>query len=650
MTHGLDDLPKRPASHRIEAKAVAAFESLIADADGFALQTKDTSDYGTDCQIEVMDGDSATNVRLHVQLKGTEADLNADGTLSVSGVRRQTLSYLLAQPLSFLVSYHVPSRTLRWKAAEAVARDYQHHGIDWFGQDTITVRFADSLTIERLQGLASLARAAGASSRDFRMAQSSASPQEIPGILRDVMAPVHVPQDPDRAAAMLMTIYESGQDAVLTAAFDQFASILGRDHDAMTFAYMSEINRGMAGRLERPDRIADGIKHLIGKLVAGRQTQSSLYYSIGNGCSALDREEDAIKSYERALGLLLPEDTPDIQAQIHKNMGSGHEKLGDTDKALKHYREALKLNPLLAEAHFAMGMHFHRRGEYAEALDHFDNVVFAENTLGRRTSSSGWRINALFSMGDPRGAFRDINILLSDAAREEWIWPWSAQQVSTFGRTSVESAKQAATFWERYRVARPGCPRGEGERLLNTFYLHSEGQTGDLTFEAFKADFETSIAPVANEAAAFLWDRLGHWAQEEGKWEDAASCYRQAYDLDGGEYGYCLAMALNRLGRGGECLPIALEQAETIQPDALSWFQVAVAYELVGSPEEAIATYGKVIQLNPEDEDAWFNLGGIFWNAGMLDDAAEIWNEAIERFPGTEQALKAQLKMAIFMF
>jgi TolA-binding protein len=63
----------------------------------------------------------------------------------------------------------------------------------------------------------------------------------------------------------------------------------------------------------------------------------------------------------------------------------------------------------------------------------------------------------------------------------------------------------------------------------------------------------------------------------------------------------------------------------------------------------AIATYGKVIQLNPEDEDAWFNLGRIFWNAGMLDDAAEVWNEAIERFPGTEQALKAQLKMAIFM-
>lgn len=387
MDH-LDDLPKRPKSHVIETKAVAAFECLLSKSEDFVLQASDRADYGTDCQIEVFDRDSATNVRLHVQLKGTEKELNADGSVSID-VRPQTLNYLLAQPHSFFACYHVPTEMLRFCAADTVIRDYEHRGVGWFEQQTVTVRFSEALTTERLRSLASLARYGATLQRNARIAQVIAGPEDIPEIVRTAQPDVHVPEDADRAVAMLQRLYESGADRAISAAFEKFASVLGSDHDGMTYVYMSEINLGMAGRRDHAERIAQGIAHLASKLDAGRQTPSSLYYSIGNGCSALGREKDAVKAYEKALGVLRKEDCPEQQAQCHKNLGASYEKLGDTGKAVAHYRVSVRLDPQLAEAHYALGTYCHRRGDHAEALDHFDQVVFVESTLGTRSSASG---------------------------------------------------------------------------------------------------------------------------------------------------------------------------------------------------------------------------------------------------------------------
>lgn len=90
-----DDLPRRGSNHAIEEKAGAAFQALLAESEHFLLQQADRKDYGTDCQIEVLDRGRPSNVRLHVQLKGSERALNADGSLSIS-VWRTNLNYLIA--------------------------------------------------------------------------------------------------------------------------------------------------------------------------------------------------------------------------------------------------------------------------------------------------------------------------------------------------------------------------------------------------------------------------------------------------------------------------------------------------------------------------------------------------------------------------
>ncbi len=99
MNH-FDDLPRRDQNHEIKDDALAAFQKRLVASGCFVLQAFDRKDYGTDCQVEVVAAGQATNVRVHVQLKGTKRAFNADGSLSIS-VERTNLNYMLMQPYSF---------------------------------------------------------------------------------------------------------------------------------------------------------------------------------------------------------------------------------------------------------------------------------------------------------------------------------------------------------------------------------------------------------------------------------------------------------------------------------------------------------------------------------------------------------------------
>lgn len=639
-TNPFDDLPKRDTRHVIEEKAEVAFQNRLTGNGRFMLQRADRKDYGIDCQIEVIDGDQATNARVHVQLKGTERELNADGSLSVE-VSRPNLNYLLMQPHSAYVAYHLPTDTLRICPADLVMRQYEHAGTSWAHQKTVTVTFTEALTSDRLDRLAALAGSDSRTTRNSRLQQIRSTTAEIPGLLRRTVPHVHVPDDPGSARALLEQLYERNADDVISAGFEQFEAVLGPGSPLLGLAYMSEINLGLSGRVIDTARVEAGVAHFQAELDRGRYQRGSLLYTIGNGFSALGQEDAARTNYEAALNDPDVADCPELAAQIHKNLGGSLDQLGETALAVDHYREALRLDPHLPEAHYALAqVHIHQ-GKWADALAHLDRAVFAGAARTKTAGVIGWRANVLFNMGDGEAAFRELNSLLTDTEVEPWIWPHCGRLVATFGRTMTANARHALGFWTRYVRALPDHAAARRELLLATFYLRSQGEDVGRSYAEFRAEFDRQISHVTDpEDAAFLWDRLGHWAQDEEDWTEAERCFRIAYDLDGGHYGYCLGTALNFLDRHQESLPLLKEQAETLQPDAMSWFQLGVAYADLGHSAAAADAYGKALALDPDYALAAFNLGGVHWNSGDTLDAIEVWESAIARFPDHELAAK----------
>ncbi|WP_114858938.1 tetratricopeptide repeat protein [Azospirillum brasilense] len=647
MTY-FDDLPKRNRNHVVEEEASAAFQKRLLESKAFILQSIDRKDYGTDCQIEVVNEERVTNTRVHVQLKGTERALNADGSVSVE-VSRTNLNYLLMQPYSFYVCYHLPTHSLRACSVDEVLRQYDHGDRNWTAQQTLTVSFREELTVERLRSLAALVRSGATFARDRRAKQIMTDASEVPRMLRRSVLEVHVPSDRKAAVDLLRHLYESGMDDVISAAFDRFTAVLGTDDDTMGPCYMAEINLGMDGRSQSLARIEQAITYFRSKLQGGLYQPGSLHYTIGNALSALGDEKAAKAAYEEALvdEALMAE--PGIAAQALKNLGSSIERLGDSEAAVVKYREALRLNPDLPEAHNALGNYFVRVGRYEDALEHFDRAIFAESQLGRSSAVAGWKVNVLFNLNEGRAAFREVNALLNRADSEVWIWPWCARQVGIFGRTTPDNARQALFFWRRFVNAHPDAVVARRELMLVAFYARQHGLDIEKAYGEFRAEFEQHIDHFDSDDAAFLWDRLGHWAQNDSDWVEAERCFRKAFELNGGHYGYCLGTALNFLDRCEESLPILLEQAEIIQADALSWFQVAVAYETLGRTAAAIDAYSKALTLDPNYDLAMFNLGGVYWNSGDIAGAAKVWRTAIGQFP--DHHLTAKLRQEFsFLF
>jgi tetratricopeptide (TPR) repeat protein len=646
MNH-FDDLPRRAATHELEEAAIVAFRTRLKYSGVFILQGEDRKDYGTDCQIEVIVGGRATNARIHVQLKGTERALNADGSLSVE-VRRTNLNYLLMQAYSIYVCFHAPSGSLRVRSGESVLRQYEHSGTTWSDQQSLTVSFTDELTIERLRQLAAVARAETAASRNRRAEQTSAAPDDLPDQVLRAPPDVHVPEDPTLARTLLRQLYDKDGEEVISAGFDKFAAVLGPDSDDMAICYMAEINLGMDRMSRHPERIEAAIPFFRVRLNCADHNAIGLHYTIGNAHHALSDEQEAKRAFEAELAGSLIDSAPDLAAQVHKNLGSSHELLGEPEKAVGHYREALRLDPDLAEAHNALGNHYVRLGRYEDALRHFDQVVFSEHKQGRISSVAGWRANVLFNLDQGPAAFREINNLVTQADRYTWIWPWCARLVAAFGRTNLENARQAVRFWQRFVDRHPGHAGGTRELLMTTFYLRRQGEDVGWSYNQFRNEFEAQIGRLRPEDAALPWDRLGHWAQDEDDWAEAERCFRKAYELDSGHYGYCLGGALKQLGRFEESLPLLLEQAQIIQPDAMSWFQLASSYHSLGRWTEAVDAYEKALALDADCAVAMFDLGGTHWNSGDAEAAKKVWAAAIARFPDHALAAKAQATLEFF--
>ena len=229
-----------------------------------------------------------------------------------------------------------------------------------------------------------------------------------------------------------------------------------------------------------------------------------------------------------------------------------------------------------------------------------------------------------------------------------WVLPWCARMVATHGKTSIEAVQGSVQFWDTYVERLTDDLFAQRERLLCVYLIHANGGPTECDYGGFKQNVTDVVASGAPNPA-FLWDRAGHWAQDEKDWSEAEKCYRRAFDLLPAEYGYCLGTALNFLGRYEEALPILLPQANKHQPDAMSWFQVAVAREGTGDVGGCISAYRRSLQLDENYDLAWFNLGGVYWNCQSKADAIATWKEAIRRFPAHELSAKLQRDFSVLI-
>lgn len=632
MKH-LDDLPKRDNNHDIQETAETAFRSAISACGEFIIQTEDRFDYGTDFQLEAKENGMMSNFRLHVQLKGTGGEKNTNGSISIS-VARTNLNYLLRQSSSIYVCYHLPSQKILFSYVEDIFREYEQQVADWGSQKTITVHFTKVFDENIQLNLKNKILADGISNRNLRLQFIKSPLDNISSLIKNTSSPVYVPSSVDQAKGLLLALSEDGKDMIISKSFENFSAVLQPESESMIYAYFAEINLGMNDYEIDEKRILKGGELFDKWVKTGRYDPGSLIYSKGNSWFALKKYEKAIETYIEALQQL---SCNKAKAQCFKNYGTVMQYLEKEDEALELFKKSLELNPQLGEAHFAIALVYRKENNYQKMLEHLDQVVFFEREEKYYSAIIGWRIEALFNIGDTQGAYREINSLISREIKEDWVWHWCAKMVVTFRGDTYQFVQKAIQFWDLYLQQDPENIFAKNELIGCYYYKKNNEMETEIDFITFKQDVEYIINSGKGDVA-MLWDRVGHWSQFDEGWEEAEKYFRIAYDMEPENYGYCLGVALNSLEKYYEALPILLDQAEKFLPGSNSWFQVALAKVGTDDIDGSISAYEKAIELDEEYDLAWFNLGGSYWNNGNAQKAAKIWKEALERFPSRELA------------
>ena len=221
MSH-LDDLPKRDRNRRIQEQSETAFQTAISGCGEFVVQSEDKKDYGTDYVIEARDAGVRTNVRVHVQLKGTGREKNIDGSVSLS-IDRANLNYLLMQPYSIYVCCHMPSKQLLVRSADDVLREYEHKGKCWANQKTVTVKFKADFDHDFQRTLKKYVVVCAKAAKAYRLNFTTQPPVNISSFPEEGEIDLPVPADQKQAEEMLAELYDRGHDRTISRSFGKSA-------------------------------------------------------------------------------------------------------------------------------------------------------------------------------------------------------------------------------------------------------------------------------------------------------------------------------------------------------------------------------------------------------------------------------------------
>jgi tetratricopeptide (TPR) repeat protein len=127
---------------------------------------------------------------------------------------------------------------------------------------------------------------------------------------------------------------------------------------------------------------------------------------------------------------------------------------------------------------------------------------------------------------------------------------------------------------------------------------------------------------------------------QQGKWDEAAACYRQALELrpDHATAHNNLGNVLKEQGKLSEAID-CYRRALRLRPDFAGVHNnLALVLQEQGKLDEAAACCRRALELKPDYADARINLGLVLKDQGKLSEAVTCWRRALEIKPDSVEA------------
>ncbi len=408
----------------------------------------------------------------------------------------------------------------------------------------------------------------------------------------------------------------------------------------MNLVYMAQVNLAMEGVQMQSGELLKAIAFWDTAEAKKRWAGDGLYYNQGNAFGALGLQPEAINRFKASLAI-----KSDV-AQCWVNLGNAHSASGDISAANECFQNALNIEPNLFQALYSSAtIAMSESRDFEKALIFLNRIATSQLSLKYQSAVHGWKANAFLKLHRYTEGIAEAENALTNAPDSKWAWGVAGRLYALARQDNKKWLPAALKFWQRFVAKYPQNARAWAEMGYVCWFLRNLNDEAKFSQQALNA-FRKSVE-LGLDDDALVFDRIGHLYQAKGNWLEAERFYRRAYLLNASQFGYCLGVSLMKLDRHAEALPLMLAAAEDHQPDAMSWHQLAICYERTGNSDgknikKAEAAYKKAIEIDPNYAEAWFNLGGYYWNQRDITNALSTWEVAIQKFPSHQDCEKVK--------
>jgi predicted O-linked N-acetylglucosamine transferase (SPINDLY family) len=323
------------------------------------------------------------------------------------------------------------------------------------------------------------------------------------------------------------------------------------------------------------------VLEILARLIIEQQPECGVAWEA-LGLALQQQGKDALPALHKAAKLLPNE------AEVHNNLGSALQNLGQPELAVASFQMALEINPDFVQAHFNLGNALRTIGNITQALKCYRRALQINPFYAEAFNNQGLALMNLGRLHESVQCYLDALEIKTDYAEAH----------NNLGNAlgALGQYNAAVNSYHRALETRPDYTDAH-YNLGST--LHHTGQLlAAVTSYRRVLDIDPDFTAAHNN--------LGIVLQTIGKLEDAVESYRRALQIQP-DY----AEAHNNLGN---------------------------VLRIIGQTDAAVASYSCALKFKPDYAEAYNNLANVLQDQGKHNDAAANYHRALEIKPDYAEA------------
>jgi serine/threonine-protein kinase len=409
-------------------------------------------------------------------------------------------------------------------------------------------------------------------------------------------------------------------EVVLQHALGEGRAVLRRWREAVECyaaarALRPELGVDLATALVHGGRVDEGLA-LFERLTARQPNNPWLRLVHGNALFAQRRHEEAEAAYRQAIRL-----KPDY-AEAHYNLGVILNGQGRHKEAEAAYRQAIRLKPDDHDAHANLGIALNGQGRHKEA-------VAACQAAVRLKPDDPNAHNNLGAVLNDQGSYKEAEAACRAAIRLKPDLPQAHNNLgAALGRQGRHKEAEAACRTAIRLKPDHHLAHHHLGVLLNRQGRHKEAEAACRTAIRLKPDYSDSHY------------NLGNALNGQGRYKEAEAACRTAIRLKPNhpEAHNNLGAVLGRQGRDKEA-EAAYRTAIRLKPDLhQAYNNLGNALSDQGRQKEAEVAYREAIRVKPDSPEAHYSLGIALGGQGRYKEAEEAYRQTIRLKPDYAEA------------